>query len=222
VARWNARATTTAVFAATLAQLAVGALAPGLPQFDGKGFGARLVRYPVMMLLLPGLWWLRAHRREPQPDPPWAAFALTMSPFLVDVAGNTLDIYDTIVWWDDANHFLNWFLLCLGLGLLIRRAGVGPPWALGVLVTGLGATLAIVWELGEWLTFIRFGTELAPPRRPFLSTDVGIRRVEIRAAADNTRSRAVAERLGLTYEGILRRGLAIGDTVHDITLYAAV
>lgn len=29
-----------------------------------------------------------------------------------------------------------------------------------VLVTGLGAILAIGWELGEWFTFIRHGTEL--------------------------------------------------------------
>ena len=27
-------------------------------------------------------------------------------------------------------------------------------------VTGLGAVLAIGWELGEWYTFIRHGTEL--------------------------------------------------------------
>ena len=29
-----------------------------------------------------------------------------------------------------------------------------------LLVTGLGAILAIGWELGEWWTFIRHGTEL--------------------------------------------------------------
>ena len=27
-------------------------------------------------------------------------------------------------------------------------------------MTGLGAVLAIAWELGEWYTFIRHGTEL--------------------------------------------------------------
>ena len=37
-----------------------------------------------------------------------------MAPFLIDVTGNTLNLYDTVVWWDDANHFANWFLLCSG------------------------------------------------------------------------------------------------------------
>jgi hypothetical protein len=31
---------------------------------------------------------------------------------------------------------------------------------LGALVTGLGAILAICWEIAEWYTFIRHGTEL--------------------------------------------------------------
>ena len=82
-----------------------------------------------------------------------------MAPFLIDVTGNTLDLYDTVDWWDDANHFVNWLLLCGGIGLLLARRG---PTALGagLLVTGLGALLAIGWELGEWYTFIRHGTEL--------------------------------------------------------------
>ena len=29
------------------------------------------------------------------------------------------------------------------------------------MITGLGAPFAILWELGEWYTFIRHGTELA-------------------------------------------------------------
>ena len=46
---------------------------------------------------------------------------LLVAPFLVDVAGNALDLYDSIVWWDDLNHFVNWALLCgaLGAALLV-------------------------------------------------------------------------------------------------------
>jgi hypothetical protein len=82
-----------------------------------------------------------------------------MLPFLVDVTGNSLDLYDAIGWWDDLNHFANWALLLSGIGLLICR-GVQPAWAVVALVTGLGAVLAIGWELGEWFTFIRHGTEI--------------------------------------------------------------
>jgi hypothetical protein len=162
--RWPRRLTV-AVFAATVTQLAVATFVDGLPQFEGKGFGARLVAYPLMMLAVPAVWFGSRRFRSDRADGgesavPWAAFGLIMAPFLIDVTGNTLDLYDSLPWWDDANHFVNWFLLCLGIGLLLLRTGVRPPWALGVLVAGIGALLAVVWELGEWYTFIRHGTEL--------------------------------------------------------------
>ena len=147
----------TAVLALTVLQLAVGTFASDLQQFEGKAFGARLVAYPLMMLVVPGVWWLVHRGREV--DIPWGAFALVMAPFLIDVTGNTLDLYDSVVWWDDANHFVNWALLCGGLGLLLLD-GVRMPWVRVLVVTGLGAVLAIGWELGEWYTFIRHGTEL--------------------------------------------------------------
>lgn len=148
------------VFAATVVQLAVGAFVPGLDQFEGKAFGARLIAYPAMMLAVP-LWWWLVHRDRPggPGDVPWTAFTLVMTPFLVDVTGNTLDLYDRIWWWDDANHLMNWALLSAGIGLLVV-AGIARRWQVVLLVTGVGAALAIGWELGEWYTFIRHGTEL--------------------------------------------------------------
>ena len=65
-----------------------------------------------------------------------------------------------VTWWDDLNHFVNWLLLCW------RAAGSSSPGLSisGLLITlsiaGLGALLAIGWELGEWYAFIRHGTEL--------------------------------------------------------------
>ena len=143
----------------TVLQLAVATFVPGLPQFEGKAFGSRLIAYPLMMAALPMIWWLAA-RRPPIVQLPWTAFALVMTPFLVDVTGNTADLYDAVTWWDDLNHFVNWLLLCWGCGLLIARGFVRPRWALILSIAGLGALLAIGWELGEWYAFIRHGTEL--------------------------------------------------------------
>lgn len=147
------------VLVATLALLVVGVVSD-LPQFAGKGFAARLALYPVLMLIVPVLWWV-AHRREPAAPFPTAGVTLVMAPFLIDVAGNALNLYDDIGWWDDANHFVNWFLLCLGLALVLQVRAVRPGWAGGIVVIGGGALLALLWELGEWWAFIRHGTELA-------------------------------------------------------------
>lgn len=150
-----------AIFVLTTSQLAAATFVPNLSQFEGKAFGSRLVAYPLLMAAVPLIWWLVNKRRTPERVLPWAAFALIMLPFFVDVTGNTLNLYDAVVWWDDLNHFVNWLFLLWGCGLLIAHARVSPRWVLVVAITGLGAVLAIMWELAEWYTFIRHGTEIA-------------------------------------------------------------
>lgn len=147
------------IFGLTFAQLVIGTFG-GLDQFDGKGFGYRLIAYPILMLIVPFVWWKVGQRRSPARALPWAAFALIMMPFFIDVTGNTFDLYDSVDWWDNANHFFNWMLLLWGAGLLLHLIWTGPRWALVLTITGLGAILAVGWELGEWYTFIRRGTEL--------------------------------------------------------------
>jgi uncharacterized membrane protein YjdF len=156
----RARTTYVVILLLTVGQLVVATFVDGLPQFEGKAFGSRLVAYPAAMLLPPFVWWLVARRRHDDRPLPWAGFAFIAAPFLVDVTGNTLDLYDTLGWWDDANHYVNWLLLCVGIGLLLERQVVRPVWVLVLLVTGIGAALAIGWEVAEWYTFIRHGTEL--------------------------------------------------------------
>jgi hypothetical protein len=160
-----------AVLAATVVQLLVAVALPDLPRFHGKAFAARLVAYPVLMLAVPAAWALHRRRHGGDAPLPWDGFALLMAPFLIDVTGNTLNLYDSVASWDDLNHLVNWFLLCAGAGRLLRRAGVRPAWTLGLLVAGLGALLAIGWELAEYLTFIRGGTELDTAYRDTLGDE---------------------------------------------------
>jgi hypothetical protein len=121
----------------------------GIERFENKGFGWRLIFYPLLILVLPVAW--RFFGRGPYP---YAADALITLPFLVDVVGNVLDLYDSISWWDDANHLVNWFLLALGVGALLLRTHFEPI-ALAVFVLAFGVTAGVLWELGEYLTFIR-------------------------------------------------------------------
>ena len=48
----------------------------------------------------------------------------------------------------------------------------------------------------------------------------GLQRVEIEAAVDNTRSRAVAERLGFQPEGLRRQAHKIGGRHYDVVVYS--
>jgi len=143
----------------TVAQLAVAEYVPGIERFADKAFTARLITYPLLMLVVPFVWWILVKRRHPDRHPPYGAFSLVMLPFLLDVTGNSLDLFDAVVWWDDFSHFLNWALMMTGVGLLICGA-VRPAWAVVLLVTGLGSLIALGWELGEYYTFIRNGTEI--------------------------------------------------------------
>ena len=165
----------------TVGQLAIAAFVPGLDQFEGKGFGARLGIYPIMMLVVPTLWWLRNRRpgtdrksaeSSTRPEPPWAAFAWIMLPFLVDVTGNTLNLYDSLWWWDDINHLVNWLFLGLGTGLLLTRGAPRRAGELVLLVAGIGAIMAIGWEIGEYYAFIRGGTELGTAYTDTLGDEV--------------------------------------------------
>ena len=134
--------------------LAFGAFS-SLDQFEGKAFGWRLATYPISALIVPFGWRLAG---RPRPYP-YALDILLVSPFLIDVVGNALDLYDSIDWWDDANHFVNWALLSLAVGQLLVRLEL-PRLETFVIVVGFGATSAILWELAEYFAFIRHSSEL--------------------------------------------------------------
>jgi hypothetical protein len=144
-----------AVKVALVALLAFGAFS-GLQQFEGKAFGGRLIAYPIAVLVLPVAWRAFARPRSF----PYLADALITAPFLIDVLGNAADLYDTLDWWDDANHLFNWALLSGGAGLLVARTRI-EAWQLAGLVIGFGAVSAIGWELAEYVAFIRDSPELA-------------------------------------------------------------
>ena len=91
---------------------------------------------------------------------PYASDSLFVLPFLIDTIGNALDLYDTIDWWDDANHFVNWALLSGALAAALARTHIRGAELFG-LVVGSGGVTAILCEIGEYFAFIRNSSELS-------------------------------------------------------------
>ena len=89
-------------------------------------------------------------------------------PFLMDTLGNTLDLYDSIEFFDDVMHFATWVPWVVAFGLLLHYAPPVPRWAHFGLVLGFGAVTHILWELLEFVTFIRGGAEEATAYRDTL------------------------------------------------------
>ena len=135
--------------------LAFGAFS-GLQQFEGKAFVWRLATYPIAAFVVPVIWAMRARNTAY----PYAADILLTLPFLIDTAGNAVDFYDSIWWWDDLNHLVNWALLSGAVGALAWRNNI-RPWQTIAYVVGFGAVTAILWEIAEYFSFIRFSEELA-------------------------------------------------------------
>jgi hypothetical protein len=138
-----------AVKAATIGLLVVALASPDLPQFQGKAFAGRAIAYPIALAIVPVVW-LLLRRPIPYPVVPDILIGL---PFLIDMVGNALGLYDSIEWWDDANHLVNWWLHTAAIAILLAgtglprgaRAGLGVAWA---------ASTAILWELAEYVAFV--------------------------------------------------------------------
>jgi hypothetical protein len=130
---------------------------PGLPQFEGKAFAARALAYPLALVLVPVAWFVLGRARIPYPVLVDILFGL---PFLIDVVGNSLNLYDTIEPWDDLNHFVNWGLHTFGFGLLLRYGTWGRNTRIA-LAFAWAITTAVLWEFAELVTFVPNSPEAA-------------------------------------------------------------
>jgi hypothetical protein len=128
-----------------LALLLIGAIAPSVGGFAGKGMAYRLPVYVLPAVIVP-LLWLRGR--------PWNSgldIGLTV-PFLLDTLGNAFGWFDAWSSFDNMLHFLNWLVLVWGITMALqtgpgRRRDRILVWIAG---TGIGALAAIGWEIAEY------------------------------------------------------------------------
>lgn len=135
---------------------------PDLPQYEGKGIVPRLILYPVSIWLVPLVWWLVWRRRDRPMPYPHLIDLLVALPFTIDTGGNALNLYDTIDWWDDLMHFVTWVPWVVAFGLVIRERPHLHRADVAAITIGFGAVTHIIWEVVEYLAFVRNNTsELA-------------------------------------------------------------
>lgn len=120
-------------------------LDPSASHFAGKAMGARAVIYPLTTLLIPAVWLATG---RPGPYPYLADIALGV-PFAFDAAGNVFGWF-AVRGFDALPHFVGWFCLCLAFGLATSPL-IEARWVAFLLVVGFGATVDVLWELGEYL-----------------------------------------------------------------------
>ncbi len=80
-------------------------------------------------------------------------------------------------------------------------------------------------EIGYWITDAFEGrglvTRAARELLRYGFADRGLRRMQLTAAVENTRSRSIAERMGMTQEGVLRKaGRIREDRYVDLVMYS--
>ncbi len=152
-----AMAKTTNVMAkgALVLLLVLALLYPDQGNMRDKAAGLRAIGYPLVSFTVPLLWWTLWRERM---SFPWLPDLLITLTCFTDILGNRLDLYDTVVWFDDWMHFMNNGLLAAAVLLLTLPASS----ALGRTVEralAFGATAAIAWEVGEYFAFISRSTE---------------------------------------------------------------
>jgi hypothetical protein len=141
---------------------------PDLAQYQHKGMGFRIALYPVPAVLVPLLWRWRGRGAYPH-----LIDLCVVLPFLMDTAGNAANLYDTITWWDDAMHVLTWIPWVTAVGLTLHRHDLGRL-NVFALTVGFGAVTHILWEVGEYLTFVADSpTESASAYRDTIGDLVG-------------------------------------------------
>lgn len=204
--------------AALAALLALAVAFPEWDRFADKAMGARVAAYPAAVMLVTLIWALRGRGRAY----PWDIDLLVTAPFLIDVAGNAADLYDTVGWFDDACHFANWALLCAAAGLALRRWGGLRSWPLALCAAGIGAIMAIVWEFAEYGLFIldtpEAGTAYADTVGDLMLGLGGAVVAGLALAATTGRGRSVHQRLDAVHGDLLdeRRRPGDADTGQDV------
>lgn len=125
-----------------------------LPQYKDKAIALRVVFYPLAAAMTYIIWRIVQSKTGKKSEYPHVIDICLTFVVAFDLLGNTLALYDKITWWDDIMHLLLSIPWVLVAGFMLRGQKVAP-WVLFGLVVAYGSTSHIIWELLEYLSFVR-------------------------------------------------------------------
>src|SRR5680860_972087 len=133
-----------------LVLLAFALVFPDLGHMGDKAAGLRAIAYPLLAFTVPVVWYVFWRERS---SFPWLADLLVTITCFTDTLGNRVNLYDSIVWFDDWMHFMNTGFLTAGVILLTlhRMASFAATIERGL---AFGVTAAVAWEIAEYFAFI--------------------------------------------------------------------
>ena len=140
-----------------LVLLVLAVLDPDGSNLRDKAAEARAVGYPLLSFTVPAIWLLLWKDRA---SFPWLADLLVTLTCFTDLLGNRMDLYDTVVWFDDLMHFADTGLIAAAVILLTLHRSA-PRYRVVERALAVGATAAIAWEVAEYFAFISGGAEHA-------------------------------------------------------------
>ncbi|MBC7762771.1 MAG: hypothetical protein H7201_13455 [Candidatus Saccharibacteria bacterium] len=128
---------------------------PDLGNMRDKAAGLRAIAYPILAFTVPAIWCMFWRGRA---SFPWLADLLVTVTCFTDVLGNRMNLYDSVVWFDDWMHFMNTGFLTAGVILLTlhRTATLAATFERAL---AFGVTAAVGWEIAEYFAFISKSSE---------------------------------------------------------------
>lgn len=129
-----------------IALILLAVVEPDLPQFQGKAMGARLIMYPLAVLVVPVIWMILG-RRSPYPH---LIDILAVLPFVNDTAGNALNLYNTTRIFDRFAHWFSWASLTTAFGSAVSLTRIKRI-NVFALALGFGVTTIVLWEIAEFI-----------------------------------------------------------------------
>lgn len=140
---------------ALLIMLVVAITNPEMGNMVDKGAEARAIGYPLVAFAIPVIWYLSWRDRA---SFPWLADLFITITCFTDILGNRMDLYDSIVWFDDWMHFVNTGLLTAAV-ILLTMPRTSTLAATIERSLAFGVSAAVAWEFAEYFAFLSKSTE---------------------------------------------------------------